>query len=105
MPLYSILFRDGPCRGESRTNRYDLPPDTLACGGRDYHLDLHNSEGSILVYVLAGGPHDDTTPEQVRGRRDVFQAFRRVMHIATHSVGGELRRVQRSRQRIRRAVR
>jgi hypothetical protein len=71
----------------------------------DYVVNLQWSDGGRWVYVVKGGPNDGATDAEVRGRRDVFVAFRRLMRALAGETPKQLERVHRAGKRARRAVR
>jgi hypothetical protein len=68
-------------------------------------VNLNWSDGGRWVYVVKGGPNETTPPGEVRGKRDVFVAFRRLMRALSHDSTKQLERTHRAGQRARRAVR
>jgi hypothetical protein len=104
-----LVWVEGPCN--NRRRKWDFqeqagpPPQTSRCGGRDYVVSLAMSDGGQWVYVLEGGRLDRMESAEVRGRRDVFVAFRRLMRALAHGTPKELGRVVRAGKRARRAVR
>ena len=105
MPRYFVYFLDGPCRGQHRTIDVPGPPAEITCRGQHYVMDVPRSEGAALTYATPERAIADQTPEEVAGKRNVYKAWNRLMRAATHGLGRELRKTQRARQRIRRAVR
>jgi hypothetical protein len=102
---YILAYLGGPCNGKVGEDTRSKPLKVVHCGGSAYNLDPLRSDGRFLVYTAEGSRYDGPSAAEVHGRRDVFRAFHYLMRVATHSVAGELRRVQHSRQRIRKAVR
>lgn len=103
---YKTFYVGGPCNGHhDEWDGLGAPPLTTVCRGADYEVSVEFSDRGRLVYVLKGSHLLDVQPEEVRGRRDVFVAFRRLMHGLAHDVPKDMGRVARASKRIRRAVR
>jgi hypothetical protein len=68
-----------------------------------YHL--YPTGRSDLVYVTEQWTKDHPLKATVTGQRDVFRAFHRLMTTLGQRNVGERERVQRARQRIKRALR
>lgn len=104
-----LVWVEGPCNGRRRKWEFlehpGPPPQTSTCGGRDYVVSLAMSDGGQWVYVLKGGRLDRMEAPEVRGRRDVFVAFRRLMRALSRGASHDLSRVVASGKRARRAVR
>jgi hypothetical protein len=71
----------------------------------DYVVNVQWSDGGRWVYVVKGGPNDGSEPAEIRGRRDVFMAFRRLMRALAGDAPKQLAHVHRAGKRARRAVR
>lgn len=103
------FYVDGPCNGHhDEWHGVGPPPLETRCGSprrADYVVRVDWSDSGRWVYVLKGGPNDNVEPAGIRGRRDVFVAFRRLMHGLSHDVPRDMSRVVRSGKRARRAVR
>jgi hypothetical protein len=104
MPRGAAYFFGGPCNTEGHYIDYRAdPPRTLVCKGTTYYY-IPGSRGG-LAYGTATYRDNYNVSLHVRGERDVFQAFRRLMGTLTHRVAGERRRMDGARHRIKRAVR
>jgi hypothetical protein len=103
------FYVGGPCNGHHDEWRNPGPPPLeTRCGSprrADYVVNLEWSTGGRWVYVVKGGPNDGATDTEVRGRRDVFRAFSRLMRALAHESPKQLERVNRAGKRARRAVR
>lgn len=103
------FYVGGPCNGHHDEWRGAGPPPLeTKCGSPrrvDYVVNLQWSTGGRWVYVVKGGRDDDVTDAEVRNRRDVFIAFRRLMRALSHGATRELGHVNRAGKRARRAVR
>jgi len=104
-----LVWVEGPCNGRRREWSFQEhagpPPQTSTCGGREYVVSLSMSDGGQWVYVLQGGRLDRMEVPEVRGRRDVFVAFRRLMRALSADAPKQLGYVVRAGKRARRAVR
>jgi hypothetical protein len=99
-----VSFFGGPCNNQQRNITFNGdPPRTLTCRGTEYFMAA--SARGFLNYFTASelGRHDPKA--EVHGQRDVFKAWHRLMSTLHHRVGGEQKRIEGARQRIRRAVR
>ena len=81
----------------------NTPPITQTCKGMTYHL-YPTGQGD-LVYVTEQWTKDHPVKANIAGQRDVFSAWHRLMHTLGRRNLGERARVERARQRIKRAVR
>jgi hypothetical protein len=103
------FYVGGPCNGHhDEWEGVGPPPLETRCGSprrADYVVNLQWSDGGRWVYVLKGGPNDGATDAEVRGRRDVFIAFRRLMRALSQDMPKQLGHVYRAGKRARRAVR
>ena len=103
-----MTFLDGPCKGRrAQWAPGEAPPLDFDCGTppKKYTVSLWRSGSGSLVYVVKDGPNDRIDEGKVHGQRDVFQAFRRLMHTLSFNSPRDFRRVVRSGKRARRAVR
>jgi hypothetical protein len=98
------FFFGGPCNGQQRNITFDGDvPQRLTCRGTEYFWAA-GARGLLNYYTAAElGRHDPKA--EVRGQRDVFMAWHRLMTTLHKRVGGERQRIEGARQRIRRAVR
>jgi hypothetical protein len=107
----NALYWDGPCA--KQTFRLDPDkyvslghfhmPDTVTCGGKTYVRGTPADDTSP-IYFVSGGKYAPL-PNQIKGERDVFQAWSRLHRALNKTSGHQLGRIERARQRIRRAVR
>lgn len=102
--VYHIVFLGGPCNGKRGTiTTAGNPPSHVTCRGSGYTLaPAWSAERAVYTYTDSP-PH--TTATFVRGQRDVFAAWRHLMHVYRHGGDRELAAIRRARHRIRRAVR
>lgn len=104
MPPYQVLFWDGPCAKQVKTIEFPFkPPISLQCGGATYERGTPAS-ASVQTYVVVGGKFNPSAAE-IRGQRDVFQAWHRLMSTLENSQKRRVRRLRAASHRIRRAVR
>jgi hypothetical protein len=103
------FYVGGPCNGHhDEWQGAGPPPLETKCGSPrrvDYVVKLSWSDGGRWVYVVKGGRNDGDEDTDVRGRRDVFVAFRRLMRALSGDSPKQLTRVVRAGKRARRAVR
>jgi len=103
------FYVGGPCNGHHDEWRgVGPPPMETRCGSPrrvDYVVNLAWSDGGRWVYVVKDGPNDQVTDTEIRGRRDVFVAFRRLMRALAGDTPKQLAHVHRAGKRARRAVR
>jgi hypothetical protein len=103
--LTTARFFGGPCDNSYR--RIDLhgnpPPGVLSCKGSAYYF-IEGTSGD-LIYGSPGYIEQYNAKATVAGQRDVFAAWHRLLHTLGHRATGERARVERARQRIKRALR